>query len=60
MVSSNLTVFYLRVASKDPSLFYRTVLAEPSFLMPIVYTPTVGEAQDGTGTWLDPTWQGPK
>lgn len=29
---------------KDPSLFYRTILAEPSFLMPIVYTPTVGEA----------------
>jgi len=36
---------YLRMLyHKDPSLFYRTILAEPSFLMPIVYTPTVGEA----------------
>jgi len=36
---------YLRMLyHKDSSLFYRTVLAEPSFLMPIVYTPTVGEA----------------
>eukprot|EP00913_Durusdinium_trenchii_P009374 g8810.t1 len=36
---------YLRMLHhKDPNLFYRTVMAEPSFLMPIVYTPTVGEA----------------
>lgn len=36
---------YLRMLyHKDSRLFYRTVLAEPSFLMPIVYTPTVGEA----------------
>ena len=35
---------HLRCIVEDSLLFYRTVLAEPALLMPIVYTPTVGEA----------------
>ncbi|CAE7238717.1 ME1, partial [Symbiodinium pilosum] len=42
---------YLRMLHhKDPNLFYQTLLAEPHFLMPIVYTPTVGEACQKFGT----------
>ncbi|CAJ1447445.1 unnamed protein product [Effrenium voratum] len=42
---------YLRMLHyKDSDLFYRLLLAEPSFLMPIVYTPTVGEACQKFGT----------
>ncbi|CAE7470142.1 ME1 [Symbiodinium natans] len=42
---------YLRMLHhKDSNLFYRTLLAEPAYLMPIVYTPTVGEACQKFGT----------
>mmetsp|Transcript_57357 Transcript_57357/g.134262 ORF Transcript_57357/g.134262 Transcript_57357/m.134262 type:complete len:617 (+) Transcript_57357:60-1910(+) len=42
---------YLRMLHhKDPNLYYRTLLAEPAFLMPMVYTPTVGEACQKFGT----------
>ncbi|CAE7247026.1 ME1 [Symbiodinium sp. CCMP2592] len=42
---------YLRMLHhKDPNLFYQTLLAEPAFLMPMVYTPTVGEACQKFGT----------
>ncbi len=29
---------------KNPTLYYSTLLAEPVQLLPVVYTPTVGEA----------------
>ncbi|CAK9052742.1 Coatomer subunit beta (Beta-coat protein) (Beta-COP) [Durusdinium trenchii] len=36
---------YLRMLHyKDPNLYYASLWSDPAFLLPIVYTPTVGEA----------------
>ena len=36
---------YLRVLyNRNPDVYYATLLAEPNLLLPVAYTPTVGEA----------------
>lgn len=42
---------YMRkLYSRNPDLFYATLMAQPAELLPVVYTPTVGEACQKFGT----------
>lgn len=37
-------VYLRKLAFDNPSLYYATLMSEPSLLLPVAYTPTVGEA----------------
>jgi malate dehydrogenase (oxaloacetate-decarboxylating)(NADP+) len=37
-------MYMRKLADKNVDLFHKTILSEPSVLLPVLYTPTVGEA----------------
>jgi malate dehydrogenase (oxaloacetate-decarboxylating)(NADP+) len=37
-------IYLINLLDHDETLFYRTIMADPAYFLPIVYDPTIGEA----------------